>query len=169
MYPTSTPCTCPPPLPTPNPPPLPHPGKQGHIRVCAATVSRRPAAKNSPWPCALPRHQHPLLIPSSPSSIPSLAGLTVLWGCSPSAVSPPVSLTHTTAHCPHPAPSHPRPPSLSRRLDSLMGLFAIGCEPSASADPFGLRRSAYGLVSCHCANSPLPQHLLRLTPAPTPA
>lgn len=32
------------------------------------------------------------------------------------------------------------------RLDSLVGLFAIGCEPTASADPFGLRRAAYALV-----------------------
>lgn len=33
-----------------------------------------------------------------------------------------------------------------RRLDSLVGLFAVGKAPSASADPFGLRRAAYGLV-----------------------
>lgn len=32
------------------------------------------------------------------------------------------------------------------RLDSLVGLFAVGCQPTAAADPFGLRRSAYGLV-----------------------
>lgn len=32
------------------------------------------------------------------------------------------------------------------RLDSLVGLFAVGRQPSASADPFGMRRSAYGLV-----------------------
>ena len=32
------------------------------------------------------------------------------------------------------------------RLDSLVGLFAVGCQPTATADPFGLRRSAYGLV-----------------------
>jgi hypothetical protein len=32
------------------------------------------------------------------------------------------------------------------RLDSLVGLFAVGCQPTAAADPFGLRRSAYALV-----------------------
>ena len=36
--------------------------------------------------------------------------------------------------------------SISSRLDSLVGLFAAGCAPSASADPYGLRRVAYGLV-----------------------
>ncbi|CAI5951429.1 unnamed protein product [Closterium sp. NIES-65] len=43
--------------------------------------------------------------------------------------------------------------SLATRLDSLVGLFAIGCEPSASADPFGLRRSAYGLVEALVASN----------------
>ncbi|GJQ08920.1 hypothetical protein GpartN1_g711.t1 [Galdieria partita] len=32
------------------------------------------------------------------------------------------------------------------RVDSLIGLFAAGCIPKASADPFGLRRMALGLV-----------------------
>lgn len=32
------------------------------------------------------------------------------------------------------------------RLDSLVGLFAAGCQPSSTNDPFGLRRIAYGLV-----------------------
>ncbi|GJD10477.1 Glycine--tRNA ligase, chloroplastic/mitochondrial 2 [Galdieria sulphuraria] len=32
------------------------------------------------------------------------------------------------------------------RVDSLVGLFAAGCLPRASADPFGLRRTALGLV-----------------------
>lgn len=36
--------------------------------------------------------------------------------------------------------------AITDRLDSLVGLFAAGCIPSASADPFGLRRAAYGLV-----------------------
>lgn len=36
--------------------------------------------------------------------------------------------------------------AITDRLDSLVGLFAAGCAPSASADPFGLRRAAYGLV-----------------------
>ncbi|PKU86358.1 Glycine--tRNA ligase 2, chloroplastic/mitochondrial [Dendrobium catenatum] len=32
------------------------------------------------------------------------------------------------------------------RLDSLVGLFGAGCQPSSTADPFGLRRICYGLV-----------------------
>lgn len=32
------------------------------------------------------------------------------------------------------------------RLDSLVGLFGAGCQPSSSSDPFGLRRISYGLV-----------------------
>lgn len=42
--------------------------------------------------------------------------------------------------------------ALADRLDSLVGLFAVGCQPSASADPFGLRRSAYGLVQALVEN-----------------
>lgn len=36
--------------------------------------------------------------------------------------------------------------ALADRLDSLVGLFAVGAEPSGSNDPFGLRRAALGLV-----------------------
>ncbi|KAJ7248192.1 hypothetical protein O6H91_Y425700 [Diphasiastrum complanatum] len=36
--------------------------------------------------------------------------------------------------------------SVADRLDSLVGLFTVGCQPSATADQFGLRRTAYGLV-----------------------
>ncbi len=36
--------------------------------------------------------------------------------------------------------------ALADRLDTLMGLFAVGLIPTASADPFGLRRAALGLV-----------------------
>jgi glycyl-tRNA synthetase len=35
---------------------------------------------------------------------------------------------------------------LADRLDSLMGLFAIGLKPTGTADPFGLRRAALGVV-----------------------
>jgi glycyl-tRNA synthetase len=35
---------------------------------------------------------------------------------------------------------------LADRLDSLMGLFAIGLAPTGSADPYGLRRAALGIV-----------------------
>ena len=35
---------------------------------------------------------------------------------------------------------------LSDRLDSLVGLFAVGLQPTGSADPYGLRRAALGLV-----------------------
>ncbi|MBC7264003.1 MAG: glycine--tRNA ligase subunit beta [Chloroflexi bacterium] len=33
------------------------------------------------------------------------------------------------------------------RLDSLVGLFAVGMMPTGSADPFGLRRAALGLIT----------------------
>ncbi|MBN1487327.1 MAG: glycine--tRNA ligase subunit beta [Anaerolineae bacterium] len=36
--------------------------------------------------------------------------------------------------------------ALSDRLDSLAGLFAAGLEPTGSADPYGLRRAALGIV-----------------------
>jgi glycyl-tRNA synthetase len=36
--------------------------------------------------------------------------------------------------------------SLADKLDSLAGLFAVGAIPTGSADPFGLRRAALGLV-----------------------
>ena len=35
---------------------------------------------------------------------------------------------------------------IANRLDSLVGLFAVGLAPTASAEPFGLRRDALGLV-----------------------
>lgn len=35
---------------------------------------------------------------------------------------------------------------LADRLDSLVGLFAIGLKPTGTADPFGLRRAALGVV-----------------------
>lgn len=41
-----------------------------------------------------------------------------------------------TAPTPHPA----------RRLDSLVGLFAAKCAPTATADPYGLRRAAVGML-----------------------
>ena len=37
--------------------------------------------------------------------------------------------------------------SLADKLDSLMGLFAVGAQPTGSADPFGLRRAALGIVN----------------------
>ncbi|KAL9303592.1 hypothetical protein ACSQ67_020855 [Phaseolus vulgaris] len=36
--------------------------------------------------------------------------------------------------------------AIADRLDSLVGLFSAGCQPSSSNDPFGLRRISYGLV-----------------------
>ncbi|KAL5718895.1 glycine--tRNA ligase [Ranunculus cassubicifolius] len=36
--------------------------------------------------------------------------------------------------------------SIADRLDSLVGLFGVGCQPSSTNDPFGLRRISYGLV-----------------------
>lgn len=37
--------------------------------------------------------------------------------------------------------------SIADRLDSIAGLFAIGIQPSGSQDPFGLRRSALGIIN----------------------
>ena len=37
--------------------------------------------------------------------------------------------------------------SLADRLDNLVGLFGVGVTPSGSADPFGLRRAALGIVN----------------------
>jgi glycyl-tRNA synthetase len=36
--------------------------------------------------------------------------------------------------------------NLADRLDSLVGLFAVGLAPTSGADPFGLRRAALGIV-----------------------
>ncbi|MFZ1509695.1 MAG: glycine--tRNA ligase subunit beta [Anaerolineae bacterium] len=36
---------------------------------------------------------------------------------------------------------------LADRLDSLLGLFSVGLAPTGSADPFGLRRAALGIVA----------------------
>ena len=36
--------------------------------------------------------------------------------------------------------------SVADKTDSLVGLFACGCGPTASADPYGLRRAAVGLL-----------------------
>ena len=36
--------------------------------------------------------------------------------------------------------------SVADRMDSLVGLIAVKCAPTATADPYGLRRMAYGLV-----------------------
>jgi len=38
------------------------------------------------------------------------------------------------------------PLGLADRLDSLVGLFAVGLAPTGSADPYGLRRAALGVV-----------------------
>jgi glycyl-tRNA synthetase len=42
--------------------------------------------------------------------------------------------------------------ALTDRLDSLVGLFAAGLAPSASADPFALRRAALGVVQIALAH-----------------
>jgi len=36
--------------------------------------------------------------------------------------------------------------ALADRIDSLLGLFAVGLSPTSAADPYGLRRAALGLV-----------------------
>jgi glycyl-tRNA synthetase len=42
--------------------------------------------------------------------------------------------------------------AVADRIDSLVGLFAVGGAPSATADPFGLRRAAYGAVDTLVGN-----------------
>ncbi len=47
----------------------------------------------------------------------------------------------------HPSSTHSfLPVSSPPRLDSLVGLFAAKCAPTATADPYGLRRSAVGML-----------------------
>jgi len=40
--------------------------------------------------------------------------------------------------------------ALADRIDSLVGLFAVGLSPTGSSDPYALRRSALGLVDILC-------------------
>lgn len=42
--------------------------------------------------------------------------------------------------------------NLANRLDSLIGLFAVGLAPKSTTDPFGLRRDALALVQCLIVN-----------------
>ncbi|GLC37301.1 hypothetical protein PLESTB_001138600 [Pleodorina starrii] len=42
--------------------------------------------------------------------------------------------------------------AVADRLDSLVGLFAAGCAPTAAADPYGLRRAAYGMLQSLVSN-----------------
>ena len=50
--------------------------------------------------------------------------------------------------------------SVADKLDSLVGLFACGCGPTASADPYGLRRAAVGMLLV-LVNSAMPFDLKR--------
>ncbi|WOK97149.1 glycine--tRNA ligase, chloroplastic/mitochondrial 2 isoform X1 [Canna indica] len=43
--------------------------------------------------------------------------------------------------------------AIADRLDSLVGLFGAGCQPSSTNDPFGLRRISYGLVQILVENN----------------
>uniref|UniRef100_A0A5B6Z5F0 glycine--tRNA ligase n=1 Tax=Davidia involucrata TaxID=16924 RepID=A0A5B6Z5F0_DAVIN len=43
--------------------------------------------------------------------------------------------------------------AIADRLDSLVGLFGAGCQPSSTNDPFGLRRISYGLVQMLVENN----------------
>ncbi|CAI5515942.1 unnamed protein product [Closterium sp. Naga37s-1] len=107
-------------------------GEQGHIRVCAAALCRGLI-------CA---HHVSSSSPSSPpTSLPQVS--RAIFEC----------VLPRSAGDQLPATAPGLVLSLATRLDSLVGLFAIGCEPSASADPFGLRRSAYGLVEALVASN----------------
>ncbi|XP_058104287.1 glycine--tRNA ligase, chloroplastic/mitochondrial 2 isoform X2 [Magnolia sinica] len=43
--------------------------------------------------------------------------------------------------------------AIADRLDSLVGLFGVSCQPSSTNDPFGLRRISYGLVQVLVENN----------------
>ncbi|MBT9585892.1 glycine--tRNA ligase subunit beta [bacterium] len=64
---------------------------------------------------------------------------------------------------------------LCDRIDSLAGLFSIGLKPTGSADPYGLRRTALGLVALLVEGElsldlrPLLQEALSLQPIPCDA
>ena len=64
--------------------------------------------------------------------------------------------------------------SLANRLDSLVGLFAVGLAPSGSSDPYQLRRDALGLVQNLVAHQisvplyPLLAQAAELMPVPVP-
>ena len=53
------------------------------------------------------------------------------------------SLVRNNVFLPHPPP---HTPPLSTPPPAQVGLFAAGCGPSAAADPYGLRRAAYGML-----------------------
>ncbi|XP_059633828.1 glycine--tRNA ligase, chloroplastic/mitochondrial 2 isoform X2 [Cornus florida] len=57
--------------------------------------------------------------------------------------------------------------AIADRLDSLVGLFGAGCQPSSTSDPFGLRRISYGLVQVLVENNRSLdlRHALRLAAA----
>jgi glycyl-tRNA synthetase len=63
---------------------------------------------------------------------------------------------------------------LASRLDSLVGLFAVGLAPTGSADPYHLRRDALGVVQCLIAGEcpvslrPLLIEAAALMPVPVP-
>lgn len=63
--------------------------------------------------------------------------------------------------------------AVADRLDSLVGLIAAGNMPTATADPYGLRRAAYGMLQvCACCDyrlwrpSPCQHHKGQLLPPP---
>ncbi|HUR39967.1 MAG TPA: glycine--tRNA ligase subunit beta [Verrucomicrobiae bacterium] len=68
------------------------------------------------------------------------------------------------AGTPIPASAAGRILALADRLDTLAGIFAIGQKPSASKDPFALRRAALGALRI-CLESPLPLDLRALLKA----
>ncbi len=64
--------------------------------------------------------------------------------------------------------------ALADRLDSLVGLFAVGLKPTGSADPYGLRRAALGLIHILLGHdlplplTPLLRQAATLQPVPVP-
>src|SRR3546814_19653769 len=55
--------------------------------------------------------------------------------------------------------------ALADKLDTLAGIFAIGQKPTASKDPYALRRAALGVLRI-CLDAELPPDLKELLHAP---
>lgn len=95
------------------------------------------------WPCPTASREPVVCYPLHFFHLP---GCTGWWAC--------LSLTQL-----HSSLSHLHqtcvlaPPSPLPRLDSLVGLFAAKCAPTATADPYGLRRSAVGMLQVRASRA----------------
>ncbi len=118
-----------------------------------------PEVAEAVFEVALPRQAGDTL-PSSPASVPTSTSITSASPPVPQGESPEVSEAVFEAALPRQAgdtlPSSPAGilVAVADRLDSLVGLFAAGCAPSAATDPYGLRRAAYGMLQVRTNRRP---------------